>query len=72
MIETKVVQRTNFICAKCGKSKIVETELEKYCGEYGEISEDTPEGFHEVEELHLLLCDECLSELKKWVKTKND
>ncbi|MBU3186510.1 hypothetical protein [Clostridium estertheticum] len=70
MIKTKVVQKTSFICDKCLKTKIVETELEEYQGKYEEISEDTPDGFHEIEELHLLLCDGCLADIYKWVKSK--
>jgi len=71
MINERVMQETNFVCDKCGKSKIVASELEEYQGKYKMISDYTPEGFHLIEELHLLLCNECLVELKKWVKKES-
>jgi len=70
MIKEKVFQFTTFTCDKCSKSKIVECELEDDCnnGKYVLISEFVPEGFNEIEDLKIILCDECLAKLKEWTK----
>jgi hypothetical protein len=67
MIKEQVVQKTTFTCDKCKSFKVVETELEECYGQYDKISEDTPDGFHEIEELHMILCDKCYKELKSWM-----
>jgi transcription elongation factor Elf1 len=64
VIKESVFQRTIFICDQCGKEKSVETELEKYEGQYEEISEFMPDNFHEIEELDIILCDNCFKKLK--------
>lgn len=71
MISEKVIQKTTFICDKCKKSKTVETELEEYQGKYDKIDEYIPEGFHEIEELHTVLCNDCYKELKSWIKKED-
>jgi len=72
MIKSIVVQKTEFICDKCKKSRVVESELEADCRQYGKISEDTPKGFNEIEELNLVLCDKCLADLKEWARGLED
>ena len=67
MLKEIVVQKSTYICDKCKKSEIVETELEKCYGKYEEVVSDLPNSFYELEELDSILCRDCYEKLRIWI-----